>query len=71
MKINAARQFIFKNARSISLATFMFCYIERTMFYEDIIRDGIKYVEDNTDAITAAHSMSNFTYHIMPYRYKK
>lgn len=34
---------------TISLAAFMVCYGERTMFYEDIIRDGIKYLEDNTD----------------------
>ncbi|NLK69479.1 MAG: hypothetical protein GX283_10035 [Clostridiaceae bacterium] len=34
---------------TISLATFMFCYGERTIFYEDIIRDGFKYLEDNTD----------------------
>lgn len=27
----------------------MFCFDERTKFYEDIIRDGLKYLEDKTD----------------------
>ena len=27
----------------------MVCYGERTMFYEYIIRDGVKYLEDNRD----------------------
>jgi hypothetical protein len=34
---------------TISLAAFMLCYSERTMLYEDIIRDGIKYLEENTE----------------------
>lgn len=30
---------------TISLAAFMVCYGERTVFYEDIIRDGVKYFD--------------------------
>jgi hypothetical protein len=37
---------------TISLAAFMICYGERTKFYEAIIRDGIKYLEDNGDFIS-------------------
>lgn len=34
---------------TISLATFLVCYGNRTLLYEDIIREGIKYLEDNND----------------------
>lgn len=32
---------------TISLAAFMYCYGERTMLYENIIREGIQYLADN------------------------
>ncbi len=39
---------------TISLAAFMICYGERTVFYEDIIREGVKYLQENTEASTDA-----------------
>ena len=34
---------------TISLATFLVCYGNRTLLYEDIIREGIKYLEETHD----------------------
>ena len=34
---------------TISLATFLICYGNRTLLYEEIIRAGLKYLEDNDD----------------------
>lgn len=34
---------------TISLAVFVICYGKRTMFYEDIVKAGLKYLEDNAD----------------------
>lgn len=34
---------------TISLAVFVVCYGKRTLLYEDIIRAGLKYLEDNDD----------------------
>lgn len=34
---------------TMSLTTFLICYGKRTAFYEDILREGLKYLEDNDD----------------------
>lgn len=34
---------------TMSLATFAICYGNRTLLYEGIIREGVKYLEDNDD----------------------
>ena len=34
---------------TMSLATFLVCYGERTLLYEDIVKEGLKYLEDNAD----------------------